>query len=57
MPDRSQVAIQFVYEGVAGGDVEVCDLIVRNTVEVFDQGAEAVSMCSDQDRQPSPEIL
>jgi len=42
--DRTQVVVQFIEKRDPRGDVEPCDGIVRNLVQMLDQGAKAVPM-------------
>ncbi|WP_340124333.1 hypothetical protein [Methylobacter svalbardensis] len=50
MADGMEFIVQFVHKRDSSGDVQVCDVGVRNVVEILDQYAEAVSMSNNQNR-------
>ena len=47
MPHGPQIAVQFVHQGHAGRDLQFQDIIVGDSVEIFDERAQAVSVRGD----------
>ena len=47
--DGFEAGVEFVNEGDTGGDIEAEDFCFGEVVEVFDEGAEGVAVCGDDD--------
>merc|ERR1712107_700411 len=53
--NRFKPAVQFVYQGHRGRDVETDDLVLRHVVKILHQSAEGVPVGADDDLFPRPE--
>ena len=54
--DGPQVVVELVDQRLAGGDVELHDVVVADVVEVLDQGPKAVAVGADQHRAPGAQV-
>src|SRR5690606_27609366 len=48
MTDRTQVFVQLVHQRLAGRNIQVNDVLVRDAVQVLDQRAQAVAVSRHQ---------
>ena len=48
MTDRAHGVVEFVHEGLRGGDVEPHDIVVTHVVDVFDEGSERIAVRGDE---------
>ena len=54
--DRGEVVAELVHQGLAGGDVELDDVVVGDAVELLHERPQAVAVGADEHGVPGPQV-